>query len=219
MVASACSGTARAEPSSATDALCFSRRHLLHGLAVSGVASVLAPIPPALAKGAKEEKAPTVVNDPVALKAQIEAQYRQWASGQSDTWLAGQPETIKWQSTYNGTPVKLKGKAGAAQYFAMLKADLDIQSYKPLAIFVDNDGDEATVVVEASGFSRRTQAPFTTIFLHQYTIGPMGQVLKFKEVTDTALMAQLVPSEAAPTAAGAETGESSVEPGSAARSV
>lgn len=47
---------------------------------------------------------------------------------------------------------------------------------QPLAIFVDNDGDEATVVVELAGASRRTKAPFKTVVLHSYTIGPNFQV-------------------------------------------
>ncbi|PNH08789.1 hypothetical protein TSOC_004667, partial [Tetrabaena socialis] len=142
-----------------------------------------------------------VINDPAVLRAQLEAQYAQWGAGQYDTWLEGQPETIKVVSSYNGTKLKLKGKAGARQYFATLTADLDIRSYKPLAIFVDNDGDEATVVVEASGASRRTQRPFSTVFLHSYTVGANGQILKFKEQTDTALLAQLVPPSAAEEAA------------------
>ncbi|GLC33180.1 hypothetical protein PLESTF_000150500 [Pleodorina starrii] len=214
-----------------------SRRQALLGFAVVGLSAAnlgaVAPAP-ALAKGS-EQKKPTIVNEPAALKAQLESQYQQWSSGQFDAWLASQPETIKWQSSYNGVPMKLKGKAGARQYFAMLNADLDIQSYKPLAIFVDNDGDEATVVVEASGVSRRTQQPFKTVFLHAYTIGPMGQIIKFKETTDTTLMAQLVPppppaaegtagageevgAAAAPAASQAAAGAAPVEPGSAARS-
>ncbi|GIL75978.1 hypothetical protein Vretifemale_5663 [Volvox reticuliferus] len=170
------------------------RRQSLIGMASVVTALNLGAIAPgpALAKSA-EKKEPTIINDPSTLKTQLEAQYQQWSSGQFDTWLATQPETMKWQSSYNGTLVKLKGKAGAKQYFTMLNADLDIQSYKPLAIFVDNDGDEATVVVETSGLSRRTKQPFKTFFLHAYTIGPMGQVLKFKETTDTALMSQLIP--------------------------
>jgi hypothetical protein len=71
-----------------------------------------------------------VINDPATLRAQLEAQYQQWSAGQFDSWLAGQPETFKWQSSYNGVPLKLKGKAGAQQYFATLNADLDVQSYK-----------------------------------------------------------------------------------------
>ncbi len=97
---------------------------------------------------------------------------------------------------------------------------------------MDNDGDEATVVVEASGVSRRTQQPFKTVFLHAYTIGPMAQILKFKETTDTSLMAQLIPpppasppagSAAAPADETAAAGpaaivdEAAVQPGTAAR--
>ncbi|KAG2441009.1 hypothetical protein HXX76_003862 [Chlamydomonas incerta] len=159
------------------------------------------------------------VNDPAALKAKLEAQYKLWAAKQYDAWLATQGGAgLKWQSSYAGVPLKLKGKEGAASYFATLNADLDIQSYKPLAIFVDNDGDEATVMVEAAGASRRTKAPFKTIFLHTYIIGPNFQVLKFKEQTDTQLLAALVPTAAgAPGAAGLEGESSPVPPGPAAR--
>lgn len=41
---------------------------------------------------------------------------------------------------------------------------------QPLAIFVDNDGDEATVVVEVAGASRRNGQPFKTVFLHSYAV-------------------------------------------------
>lgn len=103
---------------------------------------------------------------------------------------------------------------------------------------MDNDGDEATVVVEASGVSRRTQQPFKTVFLHAYTVGPMGQILKFKETTDIALMARLIPQpQSMPTTAAADgaaagatadgnfitaqqlaAGEVAVQPGFTARS-
>ncbi|PNW80517.1 hypothetical protein CHLRE_07g320600v5 [Chlamydomonas reinhardtii] len=161
----------------------------------------------------------SVVNEPAALKAKLEAQYKLWAAKQYDAWLATQGGAgLKWQSSYAGVPLKLKGKEGAAQYFATLNADLDIQSYKPLAIFVDNDGDEATVVVELAGASRRTKAPFKTVVLHSYTIGPNFQVLKFKEQTDTQLLAALVPAAAGgPGAAELEGGSSPAPPGPAAR--
>lgn len=74
---------------------------------------------------------PAVVNEPAALKAKLEAQYKLWAAKQYDAWLATQGGAgLKWQSSYAGVPLKLKGKEGAAQYFATLNADLDIQSYK-----------------------------------------------------------------------------------------
>ncbi|KAG2450440.1 hypothetical protein HYH02_004942 [Chlamydomonas schloesseri] len=162
----------------------------------------------------------SVVNDPAALKAKLEQQYKLWGEKKFDAWLATQSGSFKWQSTYAGVPLKLKGKEGASQYFAALNADLDIKSYQALAIFVDNDGDEATVVVEASGASRRTKAAFKTVFLHSYTIGPNFQLLKFKEQTDTQLLAALVPAAAAAAGAGPaglEGDSVPVPPGPAAR--
>ncbi|GFR47146.1 hypothetical protein Agub_g8837 [Astrephomene gubernaculifera] len=116
-----------------SDTISLSRRQALLGIGAAAVASsafatVVAPLR-VLAK-APEDKQANVINEPAALKAQLESTYQQWGAGQYDKWLGSQSESIKWQSSYNGTVLKLKGTSGVKQYFMALNADLDLKSYK-----------------------------------------------------------------------------------------
>ncbi|KAG2486938.1 hypothetical protein HYH03_014437 [Edaphochlamys debaryana] len=205
------------------------RQALALGVALGSATWLGAAPGPALAgKGkdepkGKEEKQPTIINDPAVLKTQLKTLYDQWGKGDYESWLTGQTDALKVQSSYNGVRIKGKGLAGARQYWATVTKDLSFDSYKALAVFVDNDGDEAQVVVEATGTSRATKAPFKAIFLHSFTIGPNFTILKFKETTETAAIAQLVPPPAAAVAEGAGDAPPAVEvpvaPGSAARTI
>ncbi len=64
------------------------------------------------------------------VRSRLDGLYRAWVNGSFSGWLATQPDGIKWISSWNGVPLKLKGKPGVQEYFSQLLSSFDISAYK-----------------------------------------------------------------------------------------
>jgi uncharacterized protein len=117
----------------------------------------------------------------------VKAIYQCFGTGDIAGLLARLHADIEWEHDWNGTPLPWltprRGRAGVAEFFQKVAADVDFTRFEP-AGFLEGDGMVAAPI-HVEMIVKATGKRFRDLEMHLWTFGADGLATRFRHLMDT----------------------------------